>query len=246
MLIDAIILAGGLGKRFNNSLNNSSTLPKQFHIFQEIPIFLHSLKALSNLKIFRQFIIVLPKEYIQQTSQMIQTYGMQNLKICLVAGGKRRQDSTLSALEYLEGLESKPERVLIHDACRPYISKDFGERIKKALIDRSYAAWIPAIPVTDTIKKVENSMVSHTLNRDEIFRVQTPQIFEFDVILNLFQKIKNNLELNFTDDASICEYYGIPVGVFEGDTHNIKVTYNSDWDSLKNICVQELASTSIV
>lgn len=228
MLIDAIILAGGLGKRFNNSLNNSSTLPKQFHLFQDLPIFLHSLRALSQLNIFRQFIIVLPKEYIAYTEQMIQKHFTLDIKISLIEGGKKRQDSTLAALEYIQNLERKPERVLIHDACRPLISKKFGERIKNALLDRSYAAWIPAI------------------SADEVFKVQTPQIFEFDVILNLFQKIKNNSELNFTDDASICEYYGIPVGVFEGDAHNIKVTYNSDWDSLKNICAQELASTSIV
>lgn len=242
MIVDAIILGGGLGKRFCNSLGKNSHLPKQFHTLKNKPIFLYAIESLASLKIFRSFYLVFPQDYLEYAQKIVQDFQdeLPGVSIKVVAGGARRQDSSRMGIEALHrDQQPLPDRVILHDACRPFLSQEFLFRIKKAIEDRSYAAWIPGLAVTETLKKVENSLVTTTLNRDEIYRVQTPQVFEFDLIHNLFQKIQNDSELHFTDDASVCEYYGYPVGVFEGDPRNLKVTFDSDWENLQALITKD-------
>ncbi len=96
--------------------------------------------------------------------------------------------------------------------------------------------------------------VVETVDRGMVQRVQTPQVFEFTVIRSLVEKVKEAPELNFTDDASLCEYYGIPVGVFEGDVRNLKLTYGFELDTLRTmletakepLCEPESVTTSTV
>jgi len=92
---------------------------------------------------------------------------------------------------------------------------------------------VPVVPVVETLKRIEQERVVETLDRQVIHRVQTPQIFEYTVIRGLSEKVRQNRELQFTDDASLCEYYGIPVGAFEGDLRNIKLTYEFELAALK-------------
>jgi 2-C-methyl-D-erythritol 4-phosphate cytidylyltransferase/2-C-methyl-D-erythritol 2,4-cyclodiphosphate synthase len=107
----------------------------------------------------------------------------------------------------------------------------------------------------ETLKRVEDQRVVETVDRGLVQRVQTPQVFEFTVIRSLVEKVKESPELNFTDDASLCEYYGIPVGVFDGDVRNIKLTYGFELDTLRSVlvetakelkCEPELVTTSTV
>jgi len=242
--LDAVVLGGGLGKRFSKDPENidNSSLPKQFNPIQGIPLFLHSLKAFLSMGCFRQLVVVVPKDFVELAQNNISDYLKHENKtiVRVIAGGETRQESSTLGVEALESLSPSPTRVLIHDACRPYLTASFLKRIHEALMDRAFGAWIPGIPVTDTIKKVDNAQVVETIPREKLFLAQTPQVFEYALIRNLLDKLKDNPELSFTDDASMCEYYGIPVGVFEGDIRNLKLTYGFELETLRNYFLQNL------
>ena len=237
--MDAILLGGGIGKRFGESKGTApgESLPKQFQLLGTAPVFIHALRSLLALGCFRQIVLAFPKAYLALAQEQIETYlpphGQTLIRV--VAGGERRQDSSCLALEALEEVTPLPARVLIHDACRPYLPTAFLDRVRECMLDRSYGAWVPVIPVVDTLKRIENSQVVETVDRTRVHRVQTPQVFEYTVIRGLVEKVKAEPALNFTDDASLCEYYGIPVGTFEGDVRNIKLTYDFELETLRRI-----------
>src|SRR5690606_31380618 len=203
--------------RFSGPLSRESGgPPKQFQLVGDAPVFIHCLRSLLALNCFRQIVLAMPEEYVSLTEELLDKHIPPQSKtlIRVVAGGARRQDSSYLALQALEELSPPPTRVLIHDACRPFLSAEFLDRVKAALYDRSYGAWVPVVPVVETLKRVEAQRVVETVDRGMVQRVQTPQVFEFTVIRSLVEKVKEAPELHFTDDASLCEYYGIPVGAF--------------------------------
>lgn len=234
--VDAILLGGGAGSRFSDSRKKSAS-PKQFELIADKPVFIHALQRLLSLNCFRQVVLVFPKPYLSLAEDQVNTYlpakRFPNTVIRIIAGGNRRQDSSRLAIEATQELTPAPTRILIHDACRPYLSPTLLSKVKDCLFDRSYGAWVPVIPLVETIKKIANDRVVETVDRQTVQSVQTPQIFEFAVIKSMTEKAKDLTEINFTDDASLCEYYGIPVGVFEGDVRNVKLTYSFEISSLK-------------
>lgn len=252
--LDAVILGGGSGSRFSES---DSAPPKQFHVLNGAPVFIHSVRALLGMDCFRQIVIAMPKHHLSLTEQLLQTHLGSNSKtlIRVIAGGATRQQSSYLALEAIESLTPLPTRILIHDACRPFLSSSMQARVRQHLLDRSYGAWVPVIPVVDTLKRVENHQVVATADRSQLFQAQTPQIFEFAVIRALAEKAKSVGSTAFTDDVSLCEYYGIPVGVFEGDVRNLKMTYEFELETMRSLlespkkessCASESAMTSTV
>jgi len=242
---DAILLGGGLGTRYTDG-GKKTTLPKQFETLGAKPVFIHALESLISLQCLRQIVLTVPETHIELAHDLIEKHlgNRPAVKIRIIAGGKTRQESSRLALESLD--EGAPTRVLIHDACRPYLSDTLLASVKNCLWDRAYGAWVPVVPVTETLKKIEKQEVVETVDRSLFQRVQTPQIFEYTVIRSLMERAKNAPELNFTDDASLCEYYGIPVGVFEGDVRNIKLTYDFELETLRQLlCAPESDTTSI-
>lgn len=241
LIMDSILLGGGLGKRFsdNTGPTEAREFPKQFQMLGNAPVFIHALKAILSMDCFRQVILAFPQNYLAQAKEQLDSYlpstQAKSPRIRLVAGGERRQDSSYLALEAIEEISPAPTRVLIHDACRPFLPKAFLERIKQRLFDRSYGAWVPVIPETETLKRVENLQVVETVDRSLVQRVQTPQIFEYTVIRSMAAKAKGLSDLSFTDDASLCEHYGIPVGVFEGDVRNMKLTYSFELETFRSM-----------
>lgn len=247
MKYDAILLGGGVGKRFSES---SQPLPKQFQMLGQFPVFIHSIKALFKISAVRRMVLTMPPDRIEIACRQIQTYLPQTpYRIEMIPGGLRRQDSARLALEYLRG--NPPDRVLIHDACRPYLSPGLRARVETALADESCPAWIPSVPVVETLKRVEGNRIAETVNRELFHRVQTPQIFDYAMMDELASKTLSEPALNFTDDASVCEYYGVPVGIFEGDARNVKLTFDFEMNALtllleESACESESATTFIV
>lgn len=250
--IDAILLGGGIGRRFSDSapldLTSEASSPqlKQFVVLGDLPVWIHALQGLAQMEGLRQVVFAVPTEQIPLAQKQLHQYFADcPLPVRIIPGGDRRQDSSRNALEALEMISPPPTRVLIHDACRPYLSEEFMARLKVAAYDRSYGAWIPVVPVIETLKKVENHQVMETVDRSAVQRVQTPQIFEYSVIRSLVEKTRGLTDLNFTDDASLCEYYGIPVGTFEGDVRNIKLTFDFELDALKHMLEMRKSTTTV-
>lgn len=143
-----------------------------------------------------------------------------------VAGGATRQASVHAGLEALMG--EKPDIVLIHDAARPFVSQALIARAIEAA-GRTGAA-IPAVPVSDTIKLIDDGgNIAATPERARLRIAQTPQAFRFDVILEAHRRAAREGRADFTDDAALAEWAGLTVATFEGDVANMKLTTPEDF-----------------
>jgi 2-C-methyl-D-erythritol 4-phosphate cytidylyltransferase/2-C-methyl-D-erythritol 2,4-cyclodiphosphate synthase len=151
-------------------------------------------------------------------------------------GGATRQASVRNGLEALAPLE--PDRVLIHDAARPFVDGDVVDRVIAALDTRIGA--VPALPVADTLKRVdESSQLVETVARSGLWRAQTPQGFCFPSILAAHRSAADAGRDDFTDDAAIATWYGLSVVAVSGSERNRKVTTAEDM----TLSEQDLPST---
>ena len=143
-----------------------------------------------------------------------------------VFGGATRQASVRAGLEAL--LPRKPDIVLVHDAARPFASADL---IARAIVAaEKTGAAIPGLPVTDTIKRVDDSgTVQTTVDRALLRLVQTPQAFAFPALLAAHRQAAEQGRQDFTDDAALAEWAGMKVSVFPGEAGNIKFTTPEDF-----------------
>lgn len=142
-------------------------------------------------------------------------------------GGESRQDSVRLGLLSLESLD--PDRVLIHDAARPLIGNDLIDRVLHAL--DSAPGAIPALAVNDTLKRDGGGdrIIIETVDREGLWRAQTPQGFHFDKILEAHRAVQGR---SLTDDAAVAEAAGLAVSLVDGDESNLKVTSDGDLSRL--------------
>ena len=140
----------------------------------------------------------------------------------IVAGGERRQDSVRNGIEELRRIKDEATFVAVHDAARPFVDVDMLAR--GVFAAERIGAAIPVVPLKDTIKRVVNGLVVDTPQRDELFSVQTPQVFRSEILHAAHETVDQEV----TDDASMVEIAGGLVGTFEGSYKNIKITTQSD------------------
>ena len=142
--------------------------------------------------------------------------------IAVVAGGSSRQESVSLGLNALSG---KVTLAAIHDGARPFVTWQLIDRVVRAA--NTYGAAAPAVPVKDTIKVVEGRVVKSTPDRATLYAVQTPQVFDFDLLRGALAKAKQD-GAQVTDDCSAVERMGFTVKIVEGDERNIKITTPMD------------------
>lgn len=209
--IAAIILIGGDGRRFNN------TLPKQFHNLSGKKIYLHTLEKFQNLKCFDEIIVVCHKNSLDMVKKDLPS-------IKVVEGGLTRQES---AYKGLLACGPKTDIVSIHDGVRPFVSeKIILENIEKAFL---YGAVDTCIPSFDTIVQTfENSEISSIPKRDTLLRGQTPQTFKYKIIKQAHEKALQKGLKNISDDCRLVLETGQKVYIVKGDEHNIKITTQLD------------------
>lgn len=140
----------------------------------------------------------------------------------VVVGGSSRQESVALGLN---ALSEKVRLVAVHDGARPLVSWQLIDRTIRAA--NTYGAAAPAIPVKDTIKVVEGRVVQSTPDRATLFAVQTPQVFDFDLLRGALKKARDE-GAQVTDDCSAVERLGMKVKIVEGDERNCKVTTPMD------------------
>ena len=215
MSVCAVVPAGGTGTRMGG------TVPKQFLELDGKPILYYTLKTLQDCGIISELILVVPeKEYDNACTDWL---GKPEIVTKVVVGGKKRQDSVYNG--FCE-LSTQTEIVLVHDGVRPFLSHQMIQESVDAA--REYGAAITAIRVNDTIKKVEDSgLVSKTVDRDGLWRVQTPQVFRYELLEEAFKKA-NSEKFYGTDEGTLIEHLGKPVKVVEGSEQNIKITRPED------------------
>jgi 2-C-methyl-D-erythritol 4-phosphate cytidylyltransferase len=212
----AIVLSAGTGKRFG------SVKPKQFIMLKSRPILYYSLKTFQEFSNVSAIVLVVHKSFYNKSKLISSAF---NKVVAVIEGGERRQDSVQNALYWIENNVTEGcNRVYIHDAARPIFRSDLLDRLYAA--SRTFPAVIPIIPVEDTIKRVSQSIVNATVNRSEIFRVQTPQVFDFSMLCKAYKTFPASKQA--TDDASVMEHYGQQIYTVDGERENIKITYPVD------------------
>jgi len=142
----------------------------------------------------------------------------------LVTGGATRRDSVKAALDWLQQ-SGGADHVLIHDAARPFLPHDVIDTLIDALTLQQGA--IPTLPVTDTLVRGEQDVMTDMVRRDGLFRVQTPQAFHFEVIFNAHAQV--SADAIITDDASLLRALDIDVALVQGDSMLEKLTYPADF-----------------
>ena len=208
MKLSVIVTAGGTSSRYGNK-------NKLLEKIDNKEVILYSIEA---------FLPFNPAEIIVSSSDSLKpeleklTKNIPDIKI--VKGGNTRQASIYNALKVCKN----PDIVAIHDAARPLIKKeDIQKCIEKAIEKK---AAIVAVRAVDTIKKVdETGKITETPDRNTLWAVQTPQIFDYRLIFDAHKKLEG---LSFSDDSGMIEYLGYDVYVTEGSYSNIKITTNKD------------------
>lgn len=215
----AIILAAGNGNRMH------SNMKKQFLLLNDKPLLYYSLKAFEESAV-DEIIVVTGKEDIDYCyHNIIKPYNFRKVKK-VIEGGAERYHSVFNGLMAADNCEN----VFIHDSARPMITKELIELILESM--EHYNALIVGVPVKDTIKSVdEQEFVKDTPNREELWQIQTPQVFKYFLIKAAYQYVIDNGIQNITDDAMVLELYSGKkelVKLFKGSYENIKITTSED------------------
>lgn len=217
MLVAALIVAAGQGTRAQ-----LGAVPKQYQLIHGRPMLTYSIEAFTSHPAIALVQVVIGED---QRAAYDGSAEPHRKLLASVTGGVTRQASVLAGLEALAA--QNPDRVLIHDAARPWVSADMIARVLAAL-DRQGGA-IAAIPVVDTLKRDgADGFIAATIQRDGLWRAQTPQAFHFQPILDAHRRARAEDRTDFTDDAAIAEWAGLDVGLVLGSESNRKMTTAED------------------
>ena len=238
MPIDILILAAGTGSRFDKDT------PKQFVKINGLSLLHHACTSVAGWPACNSLTICYPEAGLspQQTAELDSLAELIGRPIHRVAGGSRRDISVHHGLQHIFATSGATSRlVMIHDCARPFVPHAVLDRLLDAYHaqDKSgYLGIIPVMPVTDTIKAVDQSpeaginTVSHTMDRNALVRVQTPQLFQLSDILQLHNDFAARQPADTTalptDDASLMEQAGGLILTVEGASLLEKITYRDD------------------
>ncbi|WP_078543170.1 2-C-methyl-D-erythritol 4-phosphate cytidylyltransferase [Litchfieldia alkalitelluris] len=215
MQYEIIILAAGQGSRMQAGIN------KQFLEIQSVPLIVHTLRAFEEDQRCNGIILVINPKELDEIEALLNEYGINKVHK-IVPGGKERQDSVYSGLKVI----GDSSVVLVHDGARPFVKQAFIHTlVEKAL---THSAAVLAVPVKETIKQVDSqSAVIQTIDRSNVWAIQTPQAFQIDILRDAHEKAVQEGFLG-TDDASLVERIGKNVYIVESDYMNIKITTPED------------------
>lgn len=218
-----IVAAAGVGKRMGLSY------PKQFLEYNGKPLFINVLEIGEKSKLISDIIIVTGKELKEEVKNMCEKFKITKVKY-IAEGGRERQDSIYNALKYCD----KNSIIAVQDGVRPFFKEKYLENAFNELKDNSHIdGVVVGVPVKDTIKVVnEEGIIISTPVRSTLVAAQTPQVFRGKILIEAYEKAK---EENFlgTDDSSLVEKYGGKVKISLGDYGNIKITTIEDISFLK-------------
>ncbi|RJS55208.1 2-C-methyl-D-erythritol 4-phosphate cytidylyltransferase [Bacillus subtilis] len=226
MSYDVVIPAAGQGKRMKAGRN------KLFIELKGDPVIIHTLRVFDSHRPCEKIILVINEREREHFQQLLSDYPL-HTAIELVAGGDERQHSVYKGLKAVK----QEKIVLVHDGARPFIKH---EQIDELIAEAEQAgAAILAVPVKDTIKRVNHLQVSETIERSSLWAVQTPQAFRLSLLMKAHAEAEHKGFLG-TDDASLVEQMeGGSVRVVEGSYTNIKLTTPDDLTSAEAIMESE-------
>lgn len=214
----AIVLAAGKGKRMNNKVQ------KQYLLIHGKPVLFYSLYIFEECPFIDEIILVTGKgEEVYCQREIVELYGFKKVRK-IVAGGKERYHSVYEGIKAAEACKY----LYIHDGARPFLTQEILERGKRAV--EQYGSCVVGMPVKDTIKVIdEKKFAVQTPPREKLWMIQTPQIFQYDLIKEAYEKLMQSEQIGITDDAMVVErIMGEKVKLVEGSYQNIKITTPED------------------
>lgn len=204
----AVIVAAGNATRMGG-------IDKAMALLGGEPMLVHTVRTFQNCEIIKEIVIVTREDLLIQVADLCHDFDKVK---AVIVGGKTRM---LSVHAGLNALSSKVRLVAVHDGARPFASAALIDRTVRAA--HSYGAAAPGIPVKDTVKIVEGGVVSSTPARKALQAIQTPQVFDFDILRAALKKAaQDNTEV--TDDCSAVERMKMSVKIVEGEEQNMKIT----------------------
>lgn len=210
VITTAVVVAAGTATRMNG-------VDKVLVELQGRPLLAYTLEALERCELIHEIIVVTREDLMVDVGKLCKAFSIEKATKVMV-GGAERSHSVLAGIR-----EAREDATLIaiHDGARPFVTQEILYQVLATATRTNAAA--PGIPVTDTIKKAHDGLVSETLERDTLWAVQTPQVFEASLIKNALSKaVDENAAL--TDDCSAVERLGMKVTLTTGSTENIKIT----------------------
>lgn len=213
--VTGVVPAAGLGSRFGGSTD------KQFISLRGKPLFIWALQALDAVPEISEIIPVFKDGDMEFGINLIEEYGISKVRR-IAPGGKERQDSVFHGLKLVD---AKKGIVLVHDGVRPLLEPALVSGAIAQLTDCD--GVVVGVPVKDTIKEVKDGKVRHTLRRDMLWAVQTPQIFRYETLFAAYEKAAKESFCS-TDDSALVERYGGRIKMVMGSYLNIKITTPED------------------
>ncbi|WP_028235574.1 2-C-methyl-D-erythritol 4-phosphate cytidylyltransferase [Pseudobutyrivibrio sp. MD2005] len=212
----AIVLAAGSGKRMEQEI------PKQYMNIGGAPLMSHCLRTFQESKVTQIVLVVAPGDVEKCRKEIIERYHIDKC-IAIVEGGEERYDSVYAGLKAIND-----GYVLIHDCARAFVSVDIIHRCMSAVA--LYESCVVGMPTKDTVKLTDDHRkVLDTPDRSNVWIVQTPQCFEYNLIRGAYDKVIPNADTTITDDAMIVELAtDHDVHMIQGSYTNIKVTTPED------------------
>lgn len=255
LIWDGILVAAGRGDRLGFGYS------KAFALLAGLPLFVHSLRTLWRFPGRNRLVLVAPpddlafRRAVEQTKQEFN--GEIPLGLEIIPGGERRQDSVLAGLNALHAHRPADDAVvLVHDAARPLASPALIRRCLAAMDEclpthqdelpglstrtrpGGPAGVVPGLPVQETLKLVFESRVVLTQPRENLYAVQTPQVFRFGPLLDAHQRARRH-QVTATDDAALLERHGTTVLLVAGEAGNLKITVPGDLDLAERLLPPE-------
>jgi 2-C-methyl-D-erythritol 4-phosphate cytidylyltransferase len=220
--IAAILVSAGSGKRFGDESDSA----KQYQLLNGSPVYTWGLKCLLEHPRITAVVLVVAEGLEAEKRLDIDKWITNGLdKLSVTTGGATRQASVFNGLKLLSQLDSPPDAVLIHDSARPFITATMVDDVIKC-VEKEPACTV-GTPVSDTVKRVDNSIIGETVDRTNLMAVQTPQAAWFSELLKAHQRAEADGWVT-TDDAAIMEMAGYKVSVVLSTRWNIKITTKED------------------
>lgn len=210
----AVVAAAGRSERMEGQ-------DKMLSLLEDRPVLLRTLEALSASERIQEIVVVTREDLLVPVSKLCKDGALDKVTKIVVGSDSR----TGSVLKGIQEVSERASLIAIHDGARPLVTADLIDEAVQAA--ERWSAAAPAVPVKDTIKEADDGRVTATPDRSRLFAVQTPQVFEADLIRGALGKAAaDGAEL--TDDCAAVERLGIPVVLTSGSYENIKITTPAD------------------
>jgi 2-C-methyl-D-erythritol 4-phosphate cytidylyltransferase len=210
--VAVVIPAGGVGRRLGHRT------PKQFLRLGTASILALTVGHFTRHPRVMRVVVAAPVAYLARTQRALGRHA----RIQVVAGGQERQESVWLGMQAVPGGAAL---IVVHDAVRPFITRALIDRVIAAA--RAGGAAICALPITETVKRVRDSVVEATVDRAGLWAVQTPQAFRADLLREAHEKARRDAFMG-TDESMLVERLGHPVTVVAGIADNVKITTPGD------------------